>query len=235
MREYIRIWKPFLPRELKATRELSGEVGDGVLVGAVVVHLPDFLAAAAAFDVEDFGFGDAGGATAEAEDDFVGEAVGDLAGAVLCGFLVVLLGEDLGVLGVLGVVEEAVDDDAVVLHAEAAECDHGGARGSGGPLGEIDFGLRAGSGLGREAFGDDVEDAGAGEVGEEGGVEGVLEGGGVAGGALEVGGGETDARGAGAGLEVEGILCAESGCGENGEQGQEEECVRGLCLNASCR
>ena len=38
---------------------------------------------------------------------------------------------------------------------------------------------RAGSGLRQEALGDDVEDAGVGEVGVEGGVEGALEAGGL--------------------------------------------------------
>ena len=84
---------------------------DGVLVGAVVVHQPDLFVSAGDLDVEDFGFGDAGGASAEAEDDLVGEAVGDLAGGVFGGFLAVLLGEDLRVLGVLGVEEKAVDDE----------------------------------------------------------------------------------------------------------------------------
>ena len=79
------------------------------------------------FDVVDLGFGDAGDAAAEAEDDLVGEAVGDLAGGVFAGFFVVLLGEDLRELRVLGVVEEAVDDDASVLDGDVAEGDHGGA------------------------------------------------------------------------------------------------------------
>ena len=90
----------------KARRELSGEMrGEmemvprwviGVLVGAVVVHHPDLFAAAAwDLDVVDLGLGDAGYAAAEAQDDLIGEAVGDLAGGVVAGLLVVLLGEDL--------------------------------------------------------------------------------------------------------------------------------------------
>ena len=95
-----------MPSDAKARRELSGEtrgeiamvaeVGDGVLVGAVVVHHPDlFVVGAEDFDVVDLGLGDAGRAAAEAEDDLVGKLVGDLAGGVVAWVLVVLLGEDL--------------------------------------------------------------------------------------------------------------------------------------------
>ena len=55
--ENIRIWKPSLPSEAEGEAGVVGrdagrdgvgaEVGDGVLVGAVVVHLPDFFVAAA--------------------------------------------------------------------------------------------------------------------------------------------------------------------------------------------
>ena len=75
-----------------------------------------------------------GTAAAETEDDLVGEAMGDLAGGVFGGLFVVLLGEDLRVLSVLGVEEEAVDDETSALNAEAAEGDHGRGGGSGGPL-----------------------------------------------------------------------------------------------------
>ncbi len=87
-------------------------MSDGVLVGAVVVHCPDFLVAAFRVDVVDLGFGDTGDAAAEAEDDLVREAVGDLAGGVFGGVFAVLLGEYLRVLGVLGVEEVAVDGEA---------------------------------------------------------------------------------------------------------------------------
>ena len=59
----------------------------------------------------------------------------------------VLLGEDLRVLGVLGVVEEAVDDEAAAVDGEIAEDDHGGVGGRGGPLGELDLGLACRGGL----------------------------------------------------------------------------------------
>ena len=148
-------------------------MGDGVLVGAVVVHLPYLFVAAADFDVVDLGLGDAGDAAAEAEDDLVGEAMGDLAGGVLGGVFVVLLGEDLGVLAVLHVEEEAVGDESAVLDAEVAEGDHGGGGGCARPLRRLISAGGAGRDLRGEALGDDVEDAGAGEVGVEGRVEGA--------------------------------------------------------------
>ena len=56
-------------------------MGDGVLIGAIVVHHPDFFGVLAEdFDVEDFGFGNAGDTAAETQDDFVGKLMGDLAG-----------------------------------------------------------------------------------------------------------------------------------------------------------
>ncbi len=209
-------WKPLRPRVVKARRELSGEtrggerdaaeMGDGVLVGAVVVHLPDLFRAAAAVDVVDLGFGDAVEAAAEAEDDLVGEAMGDLAGAVVGGVFAVLLGEDLGKLRVLGVEEEAVDVEVIGGDAKGSEDDHGGVYGGSGPLCEVDVGWAAGgglaTGLGGHGLRDHVKDAGVGEVVKEDGVKGVLEGGGVWRGLLEVGYGEAGAVG-GAGGEFE--------------------------------
>ena len=128
-------------------------------------------------DVDDLGFGDAGGAAAEAEDDLVGEAVGDLAGGVFAGVFGILAGDDLGVLDVLGVVEKAVDDELAADQAGGAERDVGGVDGGVGEGGELHLGLRAGCGGRHEGLRDDVEDAGVGEVGEEGGVEGLLEAG----------------------------------------------------------
>ena len=97
------------------------------------------------------------------------------------GPVVVLLGENLRVLRVLGVEEEAVDDQAAALDAEVAEGDHGCGGGSPDHCGELHLGGSAGSGLRDQALRDDVEDAGVGEVGVEGRVEGALERGRLAG------------------------------------------------------
>src|ERR1700723_3564769 len=83
------------------------EVGDGMLVRAVVIHRPD-LFAASALHIVDLGFGDALAAAAQAKDDLVGEAMGNLAGGVVACVFAVLLGEHLRILQVLGVEEIAV-------------------------------------------------------------------------------------------------------------------------------
>ena len=148
--------------------------------------------------------------------------MGDLAGGVLVGGLAVLLGDDLGVLEVLGVEEIAVDQQLAAGLAEGAEDQHGGAGGRVGVALQLDLGGRAGRAGRHEALGDDVEDAGAGEVGVEGGVEGLLEGGGlgVGGQRLEVGDGDADGGDACAGPGEDVVL----GAGGRGEQrGQRQQ------------
>ena len=170
-------------------------MGDGVLIGAIVVHHPDFFGVLAEnFDVEDFGFGDAGNAATEAQDDLVGKLMGDLAGRVIAGGVAILLREDLGILSVLRVEEEAIDDQFAAIDADGAEGDEGCTGGRVGVGLDLHLGGRAGSAGGHQAFGDDVEDASGGEVGVEGAVEGLLQLGslGIGAGGLEVGDGDAD-------------------------------------------
>ena len=69
-----------------ARRQGNGSlVSQLTLVGAVVVHLPDFFVTGAIADEIDFAFRDAGDAATEAEDDFVREFVGDDARCVVGG------------------------------------------------------------------------------------------------------------------------------------------------------
>jgi hypothetical protein len=86
-KEYIMISQPPLGertegqaraigRDARRERNAS-QVRDLLLVGAIVVHHPDFFVAGALADEIDFAFGDALYASAEAEDDFVGKAVRD--------------------------------------------------------------------------------------------------------------------------------------------------------------
>ena len=120
-----------------------------------------------------------GDASAEAQDDLVGELVRDLAGGVVGWVLAVLPGEDLRVLEVLGVEEIAVDDQLAAGDADGAEGNKGCAGRRVGVVLKLHLGGRAGRPGRHQALGDDVEDAGGGEVGVEGGVEGLLEGGGL--------------------------------------------------------
>src|ERR1017187_2103602 len=73
----------------------ASEMRDLRLVGAVVIHCPDFFVAGAVAYKIDFAFGDAGNTAAEAEDDFVGELVRDYADGIAVGGIAVLLAQDL--------------------------------------------------------------------------------------------------------------------------------------------
>jgi hypothetical protein len=194
-------------------------MGDGVLVSAVVVHHPDLFVATAEFDVEDLRLRDADGSSPEAEDNLVGEAMSDLPRGVFAGLLVVLLCEDLRELRVAHIVEEAVDDETVALHAEVAEGDHLRAGRSGGPLAEAHLAGRARRCRRYQALGDEIEDACGAQVIEQDGIEGVLvcRRVGVSAGAFEVGCSQADAARAGAGDDLEGTLRQRRRGSENGE------------------
>ncbi len=145
-----------------------------MLVGAVVVHLPDLFVGATDLDVVNLGLGDTLAAATKTEDDLVGKAMGDLTGGIFGGVLGVLLGQDLGVLEIFGVEEEAVADDLAALNTEAAEGHHGGGCWRCSPLLDVDLCRSAWGRLWQKALGDDVEDAGVGKIGVERRVEGAL-------------------------------------------------------------
>ena len=134
--------------------------------------------------------------------------MGDLAGGVFAGLFVVLLGEHLRVLKVLCVEEKAVADDLAALNAEAAEGHHGGGGWRCRPMLDVHLGGCAGGRLRQEALGDDVEDAGVGEIGVERRVEGALEAVGlrIGGGGFEVSDSDADVGDAAGGLGLERVL-----------------------------
>ena len=101
-------------------------MGKLALVGAVIIHHPDFFVAGAVADEINFAFRDAGNAAAEAKNDFVGKFVRDQAGRVIGGNIGVLLAQDQRRGGVLYVVEPALHRDFACCHAEIAEGQHGG-------------------------------------------------------------------------------------------------------------
>jgi len=61
------------------------------LIGTVVIHDPDFFVAGAITDEKYFTFGDALNTTAQSENNFVGEFVGDEARVIVGGEIGVLL------------------------------------------------------------------------------------------------------------------------------------------------
>ncbi len=152
-------------------RELSGEtrgaqrdgveMSDRVLRRAIVVHGPDFFVSGAGADEVDLAFGNAGDSAAEAEDDFVGKAVGNQAGVVIRGRFAILLGEHLRVLRILYVEEPTLHLEGSVADAEVAKGEHGGLAAEALPTrpDERLQGLPT-SPSGIEALGDHIEDAG---------------------------------------------------------------------------
>src|ERR1700761_4961235 len=97
---------------------------DGMLIRAIVVHLPDLFIAATYFDVVDLGLCNSLAATAEPEDDLIRKAVSDLPRGILRGIVAVLLGEHLRILRILRIEEIAVADDLSTLNIEAAKGHH---------------------------------------------------------------------------------------------------------------
>ena len=186
------------------------------LIRAVVVHPPDFLVAGAIADKINFALGDAGNAATQAEDDLVGELVGDDAGSIVAGNVGVLLAENLRRRRVLHVVEPALNNEFAGGDAKIAEGQHGGVRRRGVPDSEGDLGWLAGHLQGVEALGDEFDDAGIVQIVPESIVESleqrvVL---GIAVGRFEVRNGKAD------------FFDAESGTGANpilGEAGRRKK------------
>src|SRR5258705_1594121 len=117
------------------------EMSDGVLVGAVVVHRPDFLVARALADKVNLALGDAGNSAAQPEDDFIGELVGDDADSLSGGIVVVLLAEHLWRgRSALDIVKPALDGYFVGGYAQITEREHGSVgRGRSAPVGCFQF------------------------------------------------------------------------------------------------
>jgi hypothetical protein len=135
-----------------------------------------------------------------------------------------LLAQYLGVDGVAGVKEPAVDDEPAIGGRERAKGHHGGVGRGGGPLRQADLLGRAGRGLRDHALGDQVEDAGAGQVAIQCGVEGGLQyrGLGIKADGLEVGGSDADAVVAEVSAGVDPVLGAQLG----GRKAKQEKCKK---------
>ncbi len=112
---------------------------DLLLIGAIVIHRPDFLVAAAIADKEDSGFGDSGNASTEAEDNLIGEFVRDQANRAVGCRIAVLFAQDLRRTLILEVVEPSLHRDLVAGRAEVAEGKHRCIWGRRTPGRKIDF------------------------------------------------------------------------------------------------
>ena len=100
----------------------SRNVRQLLLVGAVIIHLPDFLGASAASTHEvNLRLGDALNATAQPEDNLVGEPVGDDACIFVTGRLTILLAQHLRLLLVLHIEQPALHRQRSALHRRVAE------------------------------------------------------------------------------------------------------------------
>src|SRR5258705_274118 len=130
-----------------------------MLVGAVVVHYPEFFCASARADEGDLRGGDAREAAGEAADDFVGELVSEFANLRVSGRAAVDLADDGLIGGAADVVEPCGDDDFGGGFGEIAEGDEVGVDLGGGPIGIVQLGGLGGNLGGIEAGTDEIHDA----------------------------------------------------------------------------
>src|SRR6266478_1994299 len=130
-----------------------------MLVGAVVVHHPEFFCAGARTDENDLRGGNAGETAGEAADDFVGELVGELAHLRVGGRAAVDFADD-GLVGrAADVVEPRGDHDFGGGFGEITEGDEVGVDLGGGPIGIVKLGGLGGNLGGIEAGTDEIHDA----------------------------------------------------------------------------
>ena len=176
-----------------------------LLTSAVVVHLPDFLGAAAVADEIKLGFGNPGDAAAQAKDNFVGEAMGDQAGIGIGGRFAILLAQHLWRLRILGVVQPALDIQRSALDAQIAEGQHAGIGRRAAPVIEMHFLGSARHCQGIKALGHHVENPRRLQIIPQSDIEdrGQILRARIGGDQLEVGHGETD------------LLDTQSGAGAN--------------------
>src|SRR5712671_3322882 len=130
-----------------------------MLVGAIVVHYPEFFRASARADEGNLRGGDAGEDPGEAADDFVGELVGEFANLRVSGRAAVDFADDGLIGGAADVVEPSGDDDFGGGFGEIAEGDEVGVDLGGGPIGIVQLGWLRGNLCGIEAGADEIHDA----------------------------------------------------------------------------
>lgn len=136
-----------------------------MLIGAVVIHEPEFFRAGARADEGDLRGGDAAGPARKFVDDFVGELVSEFADLGIVGSAAVDLANDGLRGGIADVVHPGVDDDFGGGFGEIAEGDEIGIERRIGPGEIVEFaGLRERRRGGIEAGADEIDYAAEGEV-----------------------------------------------------------------------
>ena len=128
----------------------GAEMRELVLVGAVVIHDPEFFVAGARADESDLRGADAGKAAGKFGDDFIGELVGEFADLRVGGCAAINFADDGFVGGAADVVAPGGDDDFGGGFGEIAEGDEIGVEGRIGPGEFLEFaGLAWGPGRDR--------------------------------------------------------------------------------------
>jgi len=140
------------------------EMRERALIGAVVIHDPEFLAAGARADEGDLGGSDAGKTARKFIDDFIGELVGEFANLRVGGGAAI----DFAYYGFFGVAANVVhpggNGNFRGSFGEIAEGEIVGVERLGGPGKHLEFTRLGRDGGGIEAGGDEFENAGEGEV-----------------------------------------------------------------------
>ena len=135
-----------------------------MLVGAVVIHDPDFFSAGAGTYEGDLGGGDTGQAAREFEDDFVGELVGEFADLLICRRATIDFADDGLAGGTSDVIEPGLDGDFGSGFGEIAEGDVVSVDLGVGPRGALEFAWLRGRLGWIETRADEIEDSAEGEV-----------------------------------------------------------------------
>src|SRR5215469_1196396 len=119
---------------------------------------------AAGADEINLGFGNALNAATETINDFVGEFMGNQAGAIVGCTVLVLLAQDLRLGEVFQIIQPALHGETVSVYAQVAKGKHRGIDRCRTPGTEVDFGGLAGILQRIKTLGGDIEDASIVEV-----------------------------------------------------------------------
>src|ERR1700704_399045 len=120
------------------------ELGQLVLVLAVVIHRPDFLVAASIAYERDLRAGDSRQAARQFADDFIGELVREGSNLRVGDFATIDFSDDRGQGCVARVIQPGLNLEAILARGEVTEGEKLGGCGSVGPRLEVHFGRRAG-------------------------------------------------------------------------------------------